>query len=76
MAGDDLPCIVDQDRVGEAERSMLAAIWWICFFECVRALFAYGRNSRTDMYSIFIGIFLILTAASDFSRMLKVRGIV
>jgi hypothetical protein len=33
---------------------MLFAIWRICFFECVRALFGCGRNSRTDVYSIFI----------------------
>jgi hypothetical protein len=33
---------------------MLFAICLICFFECVRALFEYGRSSRIGVNSIFI----------------------
>src|SRR5258707_14658397 len=35
---------------------MLFAICRICFFECVRALLGYGRNSLTGITSIFIAI--------------------
>ena len=33
---------------------MLFAICPTCLRECVRALFEYGRSSRTAVYSIFI----------------------
>ena len=49
---------------------MLFAICPTCLRECVRALFGYGRSSRTAVYSIFIeNTFSI--AASQLQRMLK-----
>ena len=54
VASDDLLRIVHQDRVTEAE--LLDAVCDLAnlLFECVRALFGCGRNSRTGVYSICI----------------------
>src|SRR5262249_51640447 len=51
-------CFASSTRTGlqKPNLAMLFAICRICFFECVRALFGYGRSSRTGVYSIFIVI--------------------
>jgi len=40
VPSNDLPLVVDQDGMQNPNLSMLAAIWRICFFECVLAFFS------------------------------------
>ena len=51
-----MSCAIDEDRIGEAELSMLSAICRICFFECVRAFLAQGFSSLVLRYSILSGV--------------------
>src|SRR6185503_20208021 len=43
---------------------MLLAICLICFLLCVRALFGYGRSSRTNVYSMFITFSSVVASSS------------
>ena len=42
------------ESIQKPKRSMLLAICWTCFFECVRAFLGYGRRVFTNVCSMFI----------------------
>src|SRR5258707_7000632 len=59
-------CFSSSTRIGLQNPNfwMLFAICRICFLECVRALFGYGRNSPTGITSIFMQLVLSVQVAS------------